>query len=81
MIGGTLTGASVDMVASPVGRMEDMNTHAMCPRAHTPEYTVTHTQMLGVEPILQQVHTRWLRHFQPSDIPSSILPSDKPWSG
>lgn len=42
MITGILTGASVDIVPSPVGRMEGMNSHAMWLRTHTPEYTVTH---------------------------------------
>lgn len=41
--GGILTAANVDTVASSVGRMEDVNSHAMRPRTHTPKYTVTHT--------------------------------------
>lgn len=46
VIRGILTAASVDIVPSPAGRMKDMNTNTMWPRTHTPQYTVTHTQML-----------------------------------
>lgn len=61
---------SMDLVPSPAGRMEDMNTstHAMWPCTHTPACTVTHTQ---AKQVWSPLYCRFTLHS--SDISNHLI--------